>query len=73
MGLDPGPRVPGQGVADTIRAALADGNWSMPRLAEAVLTDAGERARPLLTGSTVAADWIGQKQQQWMRPGDHRR
>ena len=47
LGLDPGPRVPGQGVVDTIRAALADGTWSMPRLAEAVLADAGERARPL--------------------------
>ncbi len=58
---------------DTIRAALADGSWSMPRLAEAVLADGGERARPLPAGSSVLADWIGQKQQQWMRPGTVRR
>ncbi len=66
---------------DTIRAALADGSWSMPRLAEAVLADAGERARSLPAGSSVPADWIsqkrqhrtGQKQQQWMRPGTVRR
>ena len=73
LGLDPGPRVPGQGVVDTIRTALAGGSWSMPRLAEAVLADAGERARPLPAGSSVPADWIGQKQQQWMRPGTGRR
>jgi hypothetical protein len=73
LGLDPGPRVPGQGVVDTIRAALADASWSMPRPAEAVLADAGERARSLPAGYSVPADWIGQKQQQWMRPGRVRR
>jgi len=45
LGLDPGPRVPGQGVGGTLRAALADGSWSMPRLVDAVLADARGRAR----------------------------
>jgi hypothetical protein len=60
-------------VVDTIRAALADGSWSMSRLAEAVLADAGEHARPLPAGSSVPAAWIRQKQQQQMRPGTVRR
>jgi hypothetical protein len=60
-------------VVDTIRTALADGSWSMSRLAEAVLADGGERARLLPAGSSVPADWIGQKQQHWMRPGTVRR
>jgi hypothetical protein len=60
-------------VVDSIRAALADGSWSVPRLAEAVLTDTGEHARPLPARSSVPTDWIGQKQQQWMYPGTGRR
>ena len=44
LGLDPGPRVPGQGVGGTLRSVLADGSWSMPRLVDAVLVDA--RGRP---------------------------
>ena len=64
LGLDPGPRVPGQGVVDTIRAALADGSWPIPRLAEAVLTEPGERARSLPAGFPVSADLIRRRQQQ---------
>src|SRR3954454_8357189 len=45
LALDPGP-LPGQGVVDTIRTALADVSWSVPRLAETVLPDAGQRAGP---------------------------
>jgi len=73
LGLDPGPRVPGQAVVDTIRTALTNGSWSIPRLAEAVLADAVERARPLPAGSSAPTDWIGQKQQQWTHPGTVRR
>jgi hypothetical protein len=47
LGIDPGPRVLGQGVGGAIRAALAEGNWSTPRLVDAVLANARERPRPL--------------------------
>ena len=68
VGLDPGPRVPGQGVGDTIRAALADQSRSMPRLVDAVLADARERARQLPAGTAEPAGWTRQQQQQWTRP-----
>ena len=67
LGLDPGPRVPGQGVGGTLRAALADGSWSMPRLVEAVLTDARGRARQLPAGTPEPAHWIRHQQQQRTR------
>jgi len=72
LALDPGP-LPGHGVVDTIRTALADLSWSVPRLAETVLADAGQRARPLPAGTSVPAASLGQKQQQTMRPGTVRR
>jgi hypothetical protein len=68
LGVDPGPRVPGQGVGGTLRAALADGSWSMPRLVGAVLIEAHGRARELPTATPDPAAWIRQRQQQWMRP-----
>jgi hypothetical protein len=51
LGLDPGPRVPGQRVGGTIRAALVDGSRSLPRLVDAVLTDSRERALQLPAGT----------------------
>jgi hypothetical protein len=45
LGLDPGPRVPGNSVGSTIRAALTDGTLSMPKLVDAVVVDVRERAR----------------------------
>src|SRR3954454_15811812 len=73
LALDPGPRLPGHRVVDTIRTALADLSWSVPRLAETVLADVGQRARPLPAGTSVPTASLGQKQQQWMRPGTVRR
>ena len=67
LGLDPGPRVPGQGVGGTLRAALADGSWSMPRLVDAVLADARGRARQLPAGTPEPAHWIRHQQQQRTR------
>ena len=47
LGLDPGPRVPGQGVGGVLRAALQDGVGSIPRLVDDVLAEARGRARQL--------------------------
>jgi hypothetical protein len=73
LGLDPGPRVPGQRVGGTIRAALVDGSRSLPRLVDAVLTDSRERARQLPAGTPDPADWIRKKQQHWTGPEAVRR
>jgi hypothetical protein len=58
LGLDPGPRIPGQGVGATLRAALADGSRQTPRLVDAVLADARDYSRQLPAGSAEPADWI---------------
>jgi hypothetical protein len=64
LGLDPGPRVPGQGVGATLRAALADGSWQTPRLVDAVLADPRGRARQLPAGAAELADLFRPQQQQ---------
>jgi hypothetical protein len=63
LGLDPGPRVPGHGVASTLRAALADGTWSTPRLVDAVVADARDRARRRPAGTHEPVNRVGQRQQ----------
>ena len=63
LGLDPGPRVPGHGVAATLRAALADGTWSTPTLVDALVVDVRDRARRLPAGTQKPANWLGQRQQ----------
>ena len=73
LGLDPGPRVPGQGVAATLRAALADGGRHTPRLADAVLADARGRARQLPAAGAKSTDWIRLQQQNGARPEALRR
>ncbi|MCU1665932.1 MAG: hypothetical protein JWR58_5997 [Pseudonocardia sp.] len=73
LGLDPGPRVPGQGVGGILRAALADGSWSIPRLVDDVLAEARGRARQLPAASTQPAEWIRQQQRRWKRPETVRR
>jgi hypothetical protein len=74
LGLDPGPRVPGQGVGGVLRAALQDGNWSIPRLADDVLlAEARGRTRQLPAATMEPAEWIRQGQQRWMRPQSVRR
>jgi hypothetical protein len=67
LGLDPGPRVPGQGVGGTLRAVLADGSWSMPRLVDAVLVDARGRARQLPAGTPEPTHSIRHQQQRRTR------
>jgi hypothetical protein len=77
--LDPGPRVPGQGVGAVLRAALEDGAWSIPRLVDDVLAKAHGRGRQLpaatmLPDATMEpAEWIRRGQQRWMRPEAIRR
>jgi hypothetical protein len=73
FGLDPGPRVPGQGVGGLLRAALQDGVVSIPRLVEDVLAEARGRARRLPAAPTEPAEWIRREQQRWMRPESVRR
>jgi len=73
LGLDPGPRVPGQGVAATLRAALVDGGRHTPRLVDAVLADARGRARQLPAAGAESADWIRLQQQNGARPEAVRR
>jgi hypothetical protein len=73
LGLDPGPRVPGQGVGGILRAALADGSWSIPRLVDDVLAEARGRARQLPAASKQSAEWIRQQQRRWTRPETVRR
>jgi hypothetical protein len=73
LGLDPGPRVPGQGVGGVLRAALADGNWFMPRLVVDILAGARGRDRRLPGATTEPAEWIRRQQQRWTRPESVRR
>jgi hypothetical protein len=73
LGLDPGPRIPGQGVGGILRAALDDGSWSIPRLVDDVLAEARGRARQLPAASTQPAEWIRQQQRRWKRPETVRR
>jgi hypothetical protein len=73
LGLDPGPRVPGQGVGGVLRAALQDGVGSIPRLVDDVLAEARGRACQLPTATMEPAEWIRRGQQRWMRPESLRR
>jgi hypothetical protein len=73
LGLDPGPRVPGQGVGGAVRAALAEASWSMPRLVDAVLADGRGGARQLPAGMPEPVDWIRQQRRQWTPPDAVRR
>jgi len=73
LGLDPGPRVPGQGVGGVLRAALQDGVGSIPRLVDDVLAEARGRARQLPATTMEPAEWIGRGQQRRMRPESVRR
>ena len=73
LGLDPGPRVPGQGVGGVLRAALQDGVGSIPRLVDDVLAEARGRARQLPATTMDPAEWIGRGQQRRMRPESVRR
>ncbi len=63
LGLDAGPRVPGQGVGGILRTALAEAGWPLPKLANNVLADARGRAHQLSDGTAKPADWISQRQQ----------
>ena len=71
--LDPGPRVPGQGVGAVLHTALEDGAWSIPRLVDDVLAEAHGRARQLPAATMESAEWIRRGQQRWMRPEAIRR
>ena len=73
LGLDPGPRVPGQGVGGVLRAALHDGVGSIPRLVDDVLAEAHGRARQVPATTAEPAEWIHRGQQRWMRPESVRR
>ena len=73
LGLDPGPRVPGQGVGAVLRAALHDGVGSIPSLVDDVLAEARRRTRQLPVATTERAQWIRPEQQRWMRPESVRR
>ena len=68
LGLDPGPRVPGQGVGGVLCAAIQDRVGSIPRLVEDVLGEARGRARQLPAATMESAEWIRRGQQRWMRP-----
>jgi len=63
LGLPTGPRVPSSGVGTTVRAVLTDTTASMPRLVDAVLSDALGRPRQLPGGSGGAVDWLKLLQQ----------
>ena len=73
LGLDPGPRVPGQGVGGVLRAALQEGLWSIPRLVDEVLAEARGRARQLPAATMEPAEWIRRGKQRWMRQEPARR
>jgi hypothetical protein len=73
LGLDPGPRVPGQGVGGVLRAALHDGVGSIPRLVDDVLAEGRRRTRQLPAVPTQPAQWIRPGHQRWMRPESVRR
>jgi hypothetical protein len=68
LGLDPGPRVPGQGIGGLLRAALQEGNWSIPKLVDDVLAEARGRTRELPAAATEPAEWIRRGQQRWKHP-----
>ena len=73
LGLDPGPRVPGQGIGGVLRAALQEGNWSLPKLVDDVLAEARGRTGQLPTATTEPVEWIRRGQQRWMRTESVRR
>jgi hypothetical protein len=73
LGLDPGPRIPGQGVGGVLRAALQDGVRSVPRLVDDVLAEARGRSRQLPAATMESAEWIRRGQQRSMRPESARR
>ena len=73
LGLDLGPRVPGQSICDVLRTALQDGVGSIPRLVDDVLAEARGRARQLPATTMEPAEWIGRGQQRRMRPESVRR
>jgi hypothetical protein len=73
LGLNPGPRVPGQGVGGVLRAALHDGVGSIPSLVDDVLAEARGRTRQLPTATTEPAQRIHPGHQRWMRPEPVRR
>ena len=64
----PAPGVPGLGVGGTIRAALADGHWSVPGLVDAVLADTRARARQLPAGGSERSGRFPHQEHQWARP-----
>ena len=68
LGLDPGPRVPGQGVSGVLRAALQNGVGSIPRLVDDVLAEAHGRVRQLPATTAEPAEWIRRGQHRRMRP-----
>jgi len=71
--LDPGPRVPGQGVGGVLRAALQDGKWSIPRLVEDALAEARGGVRQLPAATMEPVEWLRRGQQRRMRPEAVRR
>ncbi|HEY0812590.1 MAG TPA: hypothetical protein VGE11_04865 [Pseudonocardia sp.] len=73
LGLDPGPRVPGQGIGGVLRAALQEGERSLPRLIDDVLAEARGRTRQLPAATMEPAAWIRRGQQRWARPESIRR
>jgi hypothetical protein len=73
LGLDPGPRVPGEGVGGVLRAALQDGVGSIPKLVGDVLAEARGRAHQLPAATTEPAEWTRREQQRRMRPEPIRR
>jgi hypothetical protein len=73
LGLDPGPRIPGQGVGAILRAALADGSRQTSGVVDAVLAGGPGRARQLPAGSAESVDWLRLQQQHGTRPEAVRR
>lgn len=73
LGLDPGPRVPGQGIGGVLRAAIQEGNWSIPRLVDDVLAEARGYARQLPAATREPVEWIRRGHQRWMHPESVRR
>jgi hypothetical protein len=65
LGYEAGPWVPGSAVGGTLRAALADGHWSMPGLVDAILADTRARARQLPAGGSERAGRFPQQEHQW--------
>jgi hypothetical protein len=73
LGLDPGPRIPGQGVGAALRAALIDKSRQYPGLVDAALAEVRDRARQLPAGSAEPADGIRLHQHHGARPEAVRR